>query len=162
VATDANSLDRLAQSCAGVNFRPKFFAAAATLGPQLALNPLLDGMGGGMQVAPWFATDDPGVAEYQRALTRYAPGVSPDAATITGWVSAKLFQLAAKNLSEPPTTADILNGLWSLKNNDLGGLTNPLTFTKDQNAPRAFCYWLVELHDGKWGTPAGTQRVCRP
>jgi hypothetical protein len=86
--------------------------------------------------------------------------LQPDATTIPGWVSAKLFEAATQHLSEPPTSESILSGLWAMNNNDLGGLTYPLTFTKGQNAPQVFCTWIVQVKDGQWSSPNGNQRIC--
>jgi branched-chain amino acid transport system substrate-binding protein len=55
---------------------------------------------------------------------------------------------AAGRLSAKPTSAQILDGLWSLKGETLGGLTYPLTFTKGQNAEVKSCWWLARIGDG--------------
>jgi branched-chain amino acid transport system substrate-binding protein len=80
--------------------------------------------------------------------------------SMTGWVSTQLFQLAAKNIGDPPTSQAILNGLWSIKNDDLGGITQPLTFTKGQPAAQMVCYWLLELKSGHFVSPNNGQRTC--
>jgi branched-chain amino acid transport system substrate-binding protein len=111
-------------------------------------------------VRPPFGGSSPAVDAFNAAMAKYAPGVPVDTNTMVGWVAAKLFEEATTHLSEPPTSASVLAGLWSIKNNDLAGLTYPLTFTKGQNAPKVFCYWLITIQGGKFVSPNGGQRSC--
>jgi branched-chain amino acid transport system substrate-binding protein len=94
-------------------------------------------------------------------MRHYAPGVPLDGSGIEGWTSAQLFAAATQNLPDNPTTQDVLAGLWSIKNNDLGGLTGPITFTKGQNAPEVLCWWAVQLKSGQAVSPNGGQRSCK-
>jgi len=160
VGADANTLTRMARSCNGVNFRPRFFALGSGISLALAKDPLLEGLGGGLIEAPWFATANAGVAEFQRTLAKYAPGLAPDPSAMSGWTSAKLFETAIKSVSESPTSGDLLEGLWAIRSNDLGGITAPLTFTREKPPDRSFCYWLVQIRDGKFTSPNEGQRTC--
>jgi branched-chain amino acid transport system substrate-binding protein len=160
VGMDANSTVRVARSCHAVNFDPQYAMVASSNGPQVLSDPRLNGAVIGAVTVPWFFTDNPGVVEYQSTLKQYGPGVPINPASLIGWVSAKLFELATRRLPEPPTSQGILEGLWSIKDNDLGGLTGPLTFTRGENAPKKYCYWLVQIKDGQYTTPNGAQRSC--
>jgi hypothetical protein len=62
-----------------------------------------------------------------------------------GWVATQLFDDAATNVPEPTTSQAILNGLWTIRNDDLGGTTYPLTFVKGQDARQQYCGWLIEI-----------------
>jgi ABC-type branched-subunit amino acid transport system substrate-binding protein len=157
VGLDSNSITRLARSCESVNYRP-LYATTSIVGPQPG-NPSFEGMVVNQSVVPWF-TDGPGVQEYRAALKRYAPGVAIDSMTIHAWTAAKLFELAAANLPDDPTSADVLNGLWSIKDNDLNGLTSPLTFTRDQKSTRWTCFWITQITGDRYTSPNGGQRVC--
>jgi hypothetical protein len=75
-------------------------------------------------------------------------------------VAAKLFELATQKLPEPPSTEGILEGLWSIKGNDLGGLTAPLTFRRDEKAEYLSCYWVVQFKDARIVSPNGGERGC--
>jgi len=63
-------------------------------------------------------------------------------------------------MPEPPTTAAILKGLWSLQNDDLGGITHALTFAQGKTAPRVACWFNVATKGGAWISPDGFQRHC--
>jgi branched-chain amino acid transport system substrate-binding protein len=161
VGMDQNSLERVERSCAGVNFHPGFAVPGSVASLQMTSDAGLEGLGAGLNVLPWFATSNPGIVEFQNVLRQFAPGLRPDAASVTGWVSAKLIERATKNLSDPPTSQSILDGLWSIKDDDLGGLTSPLTFTRDQNAAPVLCYWIAQIKGGQWISPNGGRRTCR-
>jgi branched-chain amino acid transport system substrate-binding protein len=75
-------------------------------------------------------------------------------------VTAKLFEKAAANLPEPPTSEAVLRGLWSLRNDDLGGLTYPITFIENQPAPLVNCWWTLRIKEGSWISPDRFQRHC--
>jgi branched-chain amino acid transport system substrate-binding protein len=160
IAADANSLQRVARSCSSVSYRPLYVTGGSVALPSLTADAQLDGLVVGMNVMPPMVTSNNAVVEFQNALKQFAPGLQVSAGAITGWVSAKLFEFAAQALPQPPTSQSILDGLWSIKDNDLGGLTQPLTFTRGQAAPRILCYWLMQIKGGQYMTPDGGKRVC--
>lgn len=158
---DGNATSRIARSCAALNFRPIFVTdATAVLPDSFAKDQNLNGVVLGTSVAPWTA-NIPAITELVNTLKRYGPGVPMKGPTVAGWASAKLFETAVKNVPDVTSPEDILAGLWSVKNNDLGGLTGLLTFTKGapNNRP-GFCHFIAQLKDGVWGSPNGNQRTC--
>lgn len=162
VGLEGNSMARVARSCDSVNYHPLISTPLSGSDPKMEANPQLNGLVVGMPVQPWTITSNPAIVEFQQVLKQYAPGLPLKAATIAGWVAAKLFETATQNLSEPPTSEGILAGLWSIKDNDLGGLTHPLTFEKGKNAPQVLCYWQLQLEGSKWISPDGGKRTCPP
>ncbi len=44
-------------------------------------------------------------------------------------------------MPDQPSSRAVLERLWRVKGNDLGGMTASLTFTENQNAPRIACSW---------------------
>jgi hypothetical protein len=90
--------------------------------------------------------------------------VGPDAgpgSSAAGWVTGKLFEKAAANMPEPPSSVAVLRGLWSLKDDTLGGITAPLTFIEEQAAPKINCWWPIIMRQGNWTTPDGYRMHCR-
>ena len=67
-----------------------------------------------------------------------------------GWTTGKLWRRPAPTCREPPTSASILQGLWQIKNDTLGGLTQPLTFTEDQNPNPMSCWFDIAIRKGAW------------
>lgn len=158
---DASGVARVARSCASVNFHPQYFVHAANTNSSLADDPNLDGA---MLMGPvnlWVNTTQAAMAEYDTAMRRFAPGVQPDGGTNAGWTAGKLLEKAVAQ--SPSTVLDpngILEGLWTIKNDDLGGLTGALTFHRDQNATPVRCWWLAQAKDGKWSSPNDGKRGC--
>ncbi|HVW35568.1 MAG TPA: ABC transporter substrate-binding protein, partial [Acidimicrobiia bacterium] len=157
VTLDANSVKRLLRSCNTVNFHP-ILAVTATAIPEA--DAALDGVTLQHSEYPWFLTNNPAVVEYQSVIRKFSPGLRPSATGLSGWVSAKLFELAAEHLSEPPASDSLLEGLWTIRDNDMGGLTQPLTFDRDRNAPRVVCYWGVKIEGGDFVSTDGGKRTC--
>ena len=76
-------------------------------------------------------------------------------ATALVWASGKLFEAAvAKAPPGGPLTADgLLKGLYSIKGNNLGGLTAPLTYAERAPAQKNACSFTVAVQS--FGRPNG-------
>jgi branched-chain amino acid transport system substrate-binding protein len=158
---DNNSMLRVARSCARQNYKPTYgFFDNVTL-PSVAQDPNVEGAVVAAKAPPWVATDVPGLAEIHKAFAEVVPGVEVNGAHVNGWVSARTFEEAAKNLPDKPTNEDVLNGLWSLQGNDLGGLTYPLTFPKMGNSPNKACWGVVVIKDKRFIAPKGSAVTCK-
>jgi hypothetical protein len=58
------------------------------------------------------------------------------------------FRLAAKNLPDNPTPADIVNGLTAIPNNyTFGGFTPPDSFQAGVAHPSPDCWWTMQIKD---------------
>ena len=158
---DAGSILRVVRSCESVNYRPRYVVTAQSVSAASLASPSLEGQIVGMNVQPWTAKGTPGIDEFNRALAEFGAGLAPDASAEYGWLSAKLFQAAVTGkLSADPTSQEVLEGLWSIEDEDLGGMTTPLTFLRDQNSPQVFCYWPAEVRGGKLVSTNGFERIC--
>lgn len=160
VLLDANSINRVAASCARQGFHPTYAWNASLTVDSQKDNPELDGALIGMNVAPWTDPSTPALREFREAMATYLPSRDPNAGHITGWTAAVLFGRGAANLPEPPTSSAIIKGLQALRNDDLGGLTHPLTFTAGRNAPRVVCWFAVRITDGRFVADNAGERRC--
>lgn len=77
-----------------------------------------------------------------------------------GWLAGKVFEEAARNLPEPPTTDALFDGLYAIKDNDFGGLTYPLTYRRDQPAVPRTCWSTAVIKNGKYTAPFGVNLTC--
>lgn len=159
---DSASIQRWAANCARQGYRPAYGTTLAAVADRFTDDPNLGEMIQGINVFPWFASGTPATDEFQKVMRTYGSGLVPGVATSTGWVSAKLFEKAAANLPEPPTSEGVLQGLWSLRNDTLGGLTMPLTFVMDQRASQVACWFTVQIKKAAWTSPDGFRLNCRP
>lgn len=161
VGIDTASILRLARSCARQSYKPLIGMADQLALPSLLDDPVTDGTVVGTKLAAWPAADRPGLAELHQAFAAMAPGVEVNGAHIGGWVSAKTFEAGAQRLPDNPTSADVLDGLWSIRGNDLGGLTFPLSFEKDRPSPRRTCWSVVLIQQKRFVAPNGGVLGCR-
>ena len=162
IQLDPNSIGRFAASCARQDYRPNYTAIPPAISAQASEDPNLSTMIGATNVFPFFQTGTPALDEFRQAVKAFARDGVRGWPTAAGWVSGKLFERAAADLPEPPTTDALLRRLWSFKNDDLGGLTVPLSFTEGAPAAPVMCWWNIAIHDGAWASPDGFKRHCRP
>ena len=160
LALDANSYQRFGRSCTSVDYHPLYGIAQPVMLAEVARDPNLQGSPGVSYTAPFFLDANPAVAEFHRAMSQYAAGVPLTGSASLGWSAAKLLQAAAGRLSPTPTSADILEGVWSLNGEDLGGLTAPLRFRRDGPTVPPVCYWQVVVADHRYQSPDNGQRHC--
>jgi branched-chain amino acid transport system substrate-binding protein len=160
VAFDSNGIRRLAASCARQGYHPTFAAFSAEIQAVFKDDPNLDGMVGASNVFPYFQDGTPATEEYQRAMRSYGAGVPAGMGPPMGWVAGKLLEKAAANLAEPPTSEALLHGLWAIKDDTLGGLTHPLTFTENQPTTPRSCAFAVSIQHRAWKSPDGFTVHC--
>lgn len=161
VLGDGNTQRRMAASCERQSYRPLFVSAAEAVNFDVKDDPRLNN--GRLllrAITIPFVADTPAAAEYQAAFKQFGTQLGPSAGLTIGWVSGKLFERAAAQIPEPPTTQAILSGLWSIKNDDLGGITQPLTFVQDQRPTPRNCWWNLIVEQGVWRSPDAFRRTC--
>jgi branched-chain amino acid transport system substrate-binding protein len=160
LALDANSYSRFGKACAGVGYKPRYGIAQPVMLADLARDPNLQGSPGVSYTAPFFFAANPAIARFQKAMAQYAGKAPLTGSASLGWSAAELLGAAARRLSPTPTSADILEGVWSLGGDDLGGLTAPLRFKRDGPTIPPVCYWQVVVADNSYRSPDNGQRHC--
>ena len=157
---DSNSIGRIATSCSRQGYRPLYGISGNTAQPNILTDPSLDGTVVGHHTWPWPLGDTPAQKEFHDVFARYAPNVAPNGSHAVGWTAAKAFEFAAVKVAAVPTSEQILQGLWVFRDNNLGGLTYPLTFTKGQPAKPRACWSLVIVKNKQWTAPYGGGMEC--
>jgi branched-chain amino acid transport system substrate-binding protein len=161
IGIDTNSFSRIAVSCARQAYRPLYASLGSIVDDRFKDDPNFDGLVAAHPVFPYFQSGTPATDEFQRAMRAYGGGAPHTSAATTGWVAAKLLEKAAANLPEPPTTEALLKGLWSLRSDDLGGLTQPLTFVENQRTPPKWCMFNFTIKNRTWLSTDGFELRCR-
>src|SRR5262249_4611597 len=108
-------------------------------------------MNGAIDGFPWWS-NDPQVKTFRNAFKKYAPGKKYQDSTATAtWDAFELFRKAMANASANPTSQEVIDAMYKLKDEDLGGLLpQKLTYTQGQPAPFINCFWLYK-YDTKTG-----------
>jgi branched-chain amino acid transport system substrate-binding protein len=155
---DAPTQNRYADSCAKVGYKPQYVAYPLGVGNegQFLGNPNLGNTYVPLNTFPWMGKSTGAEKYYQKAVATYNPGFTTGDAASLGWTAGALLVAASKNLTDaPPTTQQLIDGLYSIKGNNLGGLTAPLTFTKGQNPAIPYCLFaaISNANNSAWATP---------
>lgn len=108
--------------------------------------------------------DLPAAADYVAAMGKYYPDVNLSTTEgQVGWTGGILFQKALKNISPTATvtSADVINGLNTIKNDNLGGLLpQGITFEKGVPHAQETCIFVAHVRNQK--LESDPQPVCGP
>jgi len=117
-------------------------------------------------VWPWYDQSTQAQKDYFAAIAQYAPGMLTKTgygpAVQEAWVGFQLFAEAAKlgQLGPKSTMADVVNALYQIHDDDLGGLTGPLTYNRGDQKHASNCYFVSQLQDRKWADAFGGAAQC--
>ena len=167
---DSSALQRFFRSCAAIGYFPPSATIGLAVGAAAAADPNVRKATVTVTPtnAPYFNSFVPGVADFLRAMKRYAPGVEPDNSSISAFTSGRLFEaalarVAAEARSGRVTTAMILKGLNSIKNERLDGLVaTPLTFRANEPHVLKPCAFITVVASGGIGDPSKGKPSCLP
>ncbi len=108
--------------------------------------------------------DAPKMVDFRAALSRYVPGAKLSNISLMAYLGGKLFEVASRNLPDRPTSADIVNGFYSLKGETLGGLFPPVTFLPGQPQDGVnLCVFPLKVEKRKFIFPKGdSYYICAP
>jgi len=164
---DGSAAQRVASSCKSVEFQPAYATASIATSPNALNDPNLKAAGIyiGNNEAPFVLDDTPGLKLFHQAFTQFYGGPPPDQSALKGWVSGQLFAAAVNALgatarSGPVTTAEVYQGLYTLKGETLGGLMPPMTYVKGQPAPLVNCYTTIDDTSAGITAPGGSRFAC--
>ena len=150
LATVGAGMRRVAASCARQGIKLTYSLAAPDTQSDMADDPNFNNAAFvGFNGFPWTVGSTPATTEFHDVITKYLR-VKPAPPHTLGWVSGKLFEKVASTVTGAPSTQALLEGLWTIKNETLGGLTVPLTYTKGQPAQMPVCWFELIIKDGRW------------
>ena len=112
---------------------------------------------------PYFASSTPAEAAYRNDLKKYAPGIVgtalDNAITNAAWLGGQLISAAAGQTKGTLTAASLTTGLYSLKDETLGGLVQPLTFVRGKPTVLS-CNFVWKISSTGTFVPGSNQPVC--
>src|SRR5882757_671327 len=159
LAFESTGIHRIAQSCASVGYKPMIVCTSVQSNLDFVDDRNLDGVVIAQPYLPWFLNDRPAIQIFQTVLRQFAPGLPFDSASINGWTAAQLFSRAEKAFAaDTVTSKGILDALATIKNEDLGGLTYPLSFSPGKAQDTKRCGWIMKVQGGKFTSDG--KRFC--
>ena len=162
LALDSNGTRRVSGSCARQGYRPMYSIPIQNVADDMKDDPnLKTTLTAAASTFIYTQASTPATAEYQEAKLRFGGGLRPSGGLSTGWVAGKLFEKATASVTEV-STREILAGLWRIKGDDLGGLTQPLTFTENRSAEPGVCWFDMAVVNDIWTSPDDFRRICEP
>jgi branched-chain amino acid transport system substrate-binding protein len=168
-------LPNLARDCARQDYKPKWTSGDGQISQNSWLkDPNIKEAIAAVYSFPYMLTkgDTPeqtkSLQAFHKAMNKYAPKVlksdNKQPATVT-WTAALAFGQAASTIAAgtPATPALIKSGLYTFKDETLGGLApNPMTFTEGQPHPHNSCWFGIVLKNHKLTAPDGMKTTCTP
>jgi branched-chain amino acid transport system substrate-binding protein len=157
---------RFIQSCQAQGYNPTWGSSEGAIGSSFAAIPNLT-LYGPAYSFPAVASAPP-AEQFRSAMQKYASNGNWQGGTASfTWDGLQALAQAIKSqhiaAATPVTGADVLAGLYSFKNQNLGGeLANGVTYTKDK--PLGFtanaCYFVVGMKNGQVTAPAELTPQC--
>jgi branched-chain amino acid transport system substrate-binding protein len=150
------------QDCQAQGYNPTWGSSEQALGKDYLSIPANTVYG------PAFAfpsvADAPAVQTFRDAMNKYAKDSNWKEGTASfAWQGLEAVRKALANVGATPTRQDVLDGLYSFKDENLGGLlANKISFTLGKpNGPGSQpCYFVVGVENGKTTAPNGLTPVC--
>jgi branched-chain amino acid transport system substrate-binding protein len=156
---------RFVSDCAAQSYTPYYLSSGFSTTPDLAsVAGLQNRMVGIMLTFPWVQDNTPATKAFHAAMKKYAPhtAIANSASTADGWLSAQIFEYAAKRVTGDPSTAALLHSMWtSFHDQTLGGLMPPTTYHEAPNVATK-CFTFVGIAHDKYDLPWGAGFRCQP
>lgn len=155
---------RVADDCARQGFHPIWITSQGTVAPADVQDPNLSTVTGDLQDFPWMLDSTPAQKLFHQVEDPVLAKAQTQANVDFAYVGALLFQTAAQAgvtaANSAPAAQDILTGLYTIQNNNLGGLAPPLTFVQGKANP-VKCVFLYGVKNGKYAATHGDQTFCQ-
>ena len=152
----------IAQGCKQQGYNVTMLGGVA--GPAFAAVPEMNGSVTASAVFPWIENSTPATEAYHTAINKYEPSIksmsSYNAFAAYPWADLQMFALGAAKMKSA-TPAGLAAGLNTIKNQNLGGLIGPTTYTAGKQF-NPTCYFSVQLKSGKYVALNGGKYTCPP
>ncbi|MFT4082213.1 MAG: ABC transporter substrate-binding protein [Nocardioides sp.] len=160
IQDDGNIAQRIVDSCAAQGYQPRVVANTGSSTITWLKDKNYEGASVTSVNANYTDQSVPGIKRFTDAMNKYVPGLTTSdqfAYSLTWeWAAGELFEAAAKagDVTATSSTEDVLDGLYALKDETLGGIAPPLNYTKGE-ATIIPCYFDITIKDGKYVSEGG-------
>jgi branched-chain amino acid transport system substrate-binding protein len=155
IVENAATVLRASDQCAQQGYTPRGLNVSATTGQSWQDQPNMEGMITTQSNRSWLISRTRRCARFIRLSLNthltYRRASSTTRSTARSGRVAKRPKLAAERAKLAPgsTPADVLRGLYTFKNETVGGLTPPLTYVKDKPS-LVPCWFTQQIKSGKF------------
>jgi branched-chain amino acid transport system substrate-binding protein len=160
---DNASVIRALRSAHRQNYHPIFASQRAAYDERFIRNggEEVEGVLAAATLVPF--NTSPRLADFRAAMAHAHPGAPLSDQHAEAWAAGKLLEVLARRFPAEPSSQDFLDALHGLRNETVGGLFPPLTFTPNTgHGATNQCVVPVKVDNGKF-TPASEDRwVCPP
>lgn len=159
VLADPGGVARAAAACSRQNYQPQFLQVDATVNSG---TPTKTGLQNVLQTSlflPFAGVSSPAFREFDAAWKKYGGGQDAGAAAVRGWVSAKMFERAARKAGKNISRDAIIKAMYSFTNERFGGLTIPLSYGP-QGTKDSPCVFPMKAANGRWTAPNSDKPAC--
>lgn len=159
---DNSSVVRIERSAKQQNFKPQFVNQQSGHEDRVAKEADVDGHITASTTAPWDSS--PKMKIFRDAMDKYQPKEVRGSWGAQAFVAGLLIEKLSKTFSPKPTSADVLNGLYSLKGETVDGRLPPLTYVKGakNHATVNLCVIPLQIKGGAFKTLQGEEFTCAP
>jgi len=99
------------------------------------------------------------VDQYQKVMDTYSPGTGFSGFGAQAYASALMLGHVGQNLSDNPTSAELLAALYKVRKETLGGFIVPVSYSKS-GTDAAPCVFIWGAGGGKFTAPEGAKPRC--
>ncbi len=159
---DINSIARFSKSAGRQGYKPVLATAhQAAIDYALPYAKDLDGLLVGGRVPPY---DGPAMADYRAAISRYQPGAVKGDMGAGAWVVGRFVEKVGAGLDNDPTSAELIEALYAVQGETLGGLLPGITFPRHKDRSNVnLCAIPAKFTGGKFVPhDPGATFVCAP
>ncbi len=156
---DTAGAARLVKDCANQGFRPKLLLLGLDATKEMPSIPVLaDALMPGATVSTG-ARDLESVNQFHKVIATYAPSVGESGFGTQAYAGAMMLGHVGQNLSDNPTSAELLAALYKVRKETLGGFIVPVSYSKT-GTTAAPCVFIWGVANGKFTAPEGSKPLC--
>lgn len=169
IGDSAAIIARVAKDCTQQGYTPTYVTEGTGYSDQIAQTAgLKDHEWASFPDQPYFNTSSSGVQAMNAAVDKYYPGLRSNVNewseyALQTWTAGLLIEDAVKGsgigTSGTPSAATMLQGLNSIKNDTLGGMSPPLTFSSPQH--KVDCWFVARVQGGTPTLVNNGQLMCQ-
>ncbi|WP_019874110.1 ABC transporter substrate-binding protein [Sporichthya polymorpha] len=157
---DTAGAARLVKDCATQGFTPKWTILGLDATPEYPGIPALKDVVIPGATFPPVDLGKPAIKEYLQGMAAYAPGVGYSGMGSYAWSAGQMFAHAGRSFSDNPTSQELFESLWKVRNEDLGGLIGPVSYVKGKGTITKPCTFIWGVDNGKFTAPNGLKQTC--